>query len=133
MKDEQLKENYRCYATIRTEGIEIKGVLCKIFLPIKKTQPVLIHFIPTEEQLRQMEQVWKFSVECEFYSSPDHLTKIYADKVYTHHSSTAYWQPDIADRIVVAQPEGLRIDTLRNVGGELLGTKSHGRYWLPNQ
>jgi hypothetical protein len=130
VKDEQLKENYRCYATIRTEGIEIKGVLCKIFLPIKITEPVLIHFLPTEEQLRQMERVWKFSVECEFYSSPDHLTKIYAAKVYTHHSSTEFWQPDIAVRIVVAQPEGLTIDTLRNVGGESLGTESHGRYWL---
>lgn len=130
MKGEQNKESYRCYATVSTDEIVIKEVLCKIFLPIKIEEPVFIHFHPTEEQLRMIERVWKFSMECDFYSSPDHPTKIYADKVYTHHSSTQYWQPDISERIVVARPEGLRIEIKRNVGDEVPLTNSHGRYWL---
>jgi len=130
LDNEQNKERYRCRATVRAGEIEIKDVLCKIFLPVKTTEPVLVHFHPSEVQLLKMEGLWKFSMECEFLSSPDHLTKIYADKVYTHRSSTEFWQPDIAERIVVAQPEGLRIDTLRNVGDDLPITNSHGRYWL---
>jgi hypothetical protein len=77
-----------------------------------------------------MEGVWKFSMECEFYPSPDHLTKIYADKVYTRRSSTQFWHPDISERIVIARPEGLRIETQRNVGDEPPLENSHGRYWL---
>jgi len=130
MKDGQNKERYRCLATVSADGIEIKEVLCKIFLPVKITESVLIQFLPTTEQLRQMESMWKFSVECEFYSSPDQLTKIHAGKVYQHRSSTEFWQPDISERVVVAKPEGLRIETLRKVSGEPPLTNSHGRYWL---
>lgn len=129
-KDDQNKENYRCHATISADGIEIKEVLCKIYLPDKVINPVLLHFHPTSDQLRQLEQLWKFSVQCIFLLSPDHQMKIYASKVYAQHSSTQFWQPHISESVVAAEPEDLRIETLRKVSGESPLAKSHGRYWL---
>jgi hypothetical protein len=50
-------------------GVLVDNVRCKLLLPIKTTGDIRLRFYPTNEQQRQLQNMWEFSVEGEIKDS----------------------------------------------------------------
>lgn len=136
------KEQYRVFATIEVLGSEqediseehVEQVLCKVFLPFRKTEKPLLHFIPTDEQERHLQSPALFKVHAELTQPNGELTVISADQVQiTHHTGTG-WGPDLNEHLLIGAPWGLKIEHIREPSSFYSAPRTTGSFWIsPNK
>ena len=121
------------------DNSSVENVLCKVYLPVKVTDSILLAFHPTEEQYRIFDcgNFWRFAVESieevpEHYV-PHHTTNITAQNVYLTHLSNTHWGFKVSESRMIAEPIDLKIERFRSPDG-VDTPKTFGRFWLtPNK
>ena len=88
---EDKKEDYQLFVTIETGKIRQEKVRCKVYLPERLTDPIALHFFPTEDQVPYLRNAFEFSIQGEIENLSGVVeTRIQAQKVYSIKlSSTA--------------------------------------------
>lgn len=111
----------------------IDGVRCKMYLPRKIADPILLVFHLTKDQYLVFDKtnLWKFSIEGE-YDVPNHKTRFSAQNVYRASLSATYWSPDTIEALCVAEPIDLKREHFRSPDLSQPTPKTHGRFWLSN-
>ncbi len=128
---EQRKENHRLFLTIQSDKIRVEGVLCRVYLPLKLTDPINLLFSPTDEQMKLLENIFEFSITGEVKGfSGEVEVRIQSNKAYTHHSSSKYWGIDIKDNVITAVPEDLKLTKFRRKRDEGSVHKIIGSFWI---
>lgn len=133
------KEKYHLYATISIEESEpegIKGrvvenVLCKVFLPERKVDAPVLHFLPaTREQDERLSVPALFSVRAELTQPDGSLEIITANKVHiTSHKRTA-WGPGLTEYVLVGEPWELKVEHVRGALTYYKEPRTRGSFWL---
>lgn len=131
MKEMRQKEDYRIITTIKSNKSIIDGVLCKVFLPKRLTEPVELYFYPDEEQRHKLEKMFEFSITGEVKGFSGELeSRIQADKVYFKTGSTTYWGQGIAESIFTGDPIDLKVIDFLQRDDKALVQKIMGSLWL---
>lgn len=133
------KEKYRLYATISVEGSEPEGiearvvekVPCKVFLPDRKVDAPVLHFLPaTREQNDKLSVPALFSVRAELRQPDGSLDIITANKVHlTSHKRTA-WGPDLTEYMLIGEPWDLKVEHVREPLTYYGEPRTRGAFWI---
>lgn len=136
------KEHHRLFATIKikpfsindAEAQTIENVLCKVFLPFKKTDKPLLHFLPTDEQELQLQDAAVFGLEAEVVQPNGDHTVVTANQVYIVSHTSDPWGPGQTEHVLIGEPWDLKIQHIRPPGDSEPEPKVSGSFWLsPNQ
>ena len=128
------KEDYLFRATIVSDGFKVEGLRCKVFLPLRFSDPILLYFHLDEDQamiLRGNRNLWKFSLRGEL-GWPSHKTLIEADNVFTRRISSKAWG-DVTDSILIAEPMDLKTIALRDHDSSDHPCKTTGKFWVDRE
>ncbi len=125
------KEDYQLEATITGEDeIKIEKLRCKVFLPEKPKDRVLIILLPSSEQAlfieRAFNKFWKFSILAERKELDETLLRISADNVYSLGMTSKAYGINLLESIWEAEPTDLRIEHILN--REISPTEC--RFWI---
>ncbi len=107
MESQNSKEDYLLQVCIKAGDLQIENVRCKVYLPSKLTDQILMYFHLNQEQGRLFGDlnVWRFSIQ----GQVNEQVKIIADKVYSQHLTNQYWGPGISEHILIAKPVDLKV------------------------
>lgn len=127
------REDHRLRVTIQSERTRIENVRCKVYLPTRLMDPILLTFYPTEEQY-DLFHVFQGTVRGEVKGSSGSAgTRILANNVYfleKHHSPIfADWVLD-EEAFVVGKPTDLRITRPRIDQDSASPKGVTGSFWL---
>lgn len=122
--------DYKLRVTIRTDGIKVSHVSCKVYLPKAKTDPVVLVFSPTRQQANLLVPVFECSIEGHLRDLAGVRTHIRATKVYLHGPSTKYWGRAQWEVRLEGAPTDLSV--VRSYPGQAteLKNKVVGTFWL---
>jgi hypothetical protein len=134
MKDSK-KEDYLFEATISTDTLQIDNVRCKLYLPVRLTDPLSLTFHLSDEQERVLRNklVWKFSLQGELKQADNCGTKINAENVFTSEINSTLCGPELWESLLIAKLEDLEITNYWSSRVDKNAQKISGRFWLtPN-
>lgn len=133
------KEKYRLYATISVEGSEPEGIEarvvdkipCKVFLPDRKVDAPVLHFLPTTRELDEKLRVPAlFSVRGELTQPDGSLEIITANKVHiTSHKRTA-WGSGLTEYVLIGEPWDLKVEHVREPQTYHEEPRTNGSFWI---
>jgi len=111
------KEDYFFNATLSWEGEEIeKNLKCRVYLPVKLTDPIELYFFPSEEQARKLNKylLWQYSVNGAITGpAGEVMVQFWAKEVFaTKGVQMSYYGHHFADAKMVGHPIYLTITTL---------------------
>jgi len=119
------------YSTIKAGELIIENILCRMYLPLKLTDSIELHFQPNDEQSKILWNApfWKFSVEGEIKGYENRTeTKITANEVWSSGSTENSHGFGLSETIMTAQPIDLRItDFLHGFSPK---EKAKGKFWI---
>jgi hypothetical protein len=125
------EEDFRLYTTVGVDGFDVERVLCKVYLPIKHTDRIRLHFYPTNEQAEQMRH-WKFSVRGEVKEPSGEVgARIRAKNVYQQSQNTKLWGEDLTEIMVFAEASDFEVT--RFWAGQPKPdseSETEGKFWL---
>ncbi|HXD30137.1 MAG TPA: hypothetical protein VN643_03415 [Pyrinomonadaceae bacterium] len=132
------KERHRVFATIKVESSTVdhitartvERVLCKVFLPFRKTDKPLLYFLPTDEQELQLQQTPVFRMEAEVVQPNGTHTVITANQVHIVSHTGYPWGPGQTEHILIGEPWDLKIEHIRPPGTYHPDPRSAGCFWL---
>jgi len=128
---EDKKETYQLFVTIETGKIREEKVRCKVYLPERLIDPIVLHFFPTEDQVPNLRNVFEFSIRGEIENfSGAVATSIEAEKVYSIKLSSAHWGPEITENILIGEPTDLKVMHFLSHDVSDSSQKITGRFWL---
>jgi hypothetical protein len=125
------EEDFRLYATVGVEGFDVERVLCKVYLPVKHTDRIKLHFYPTKEQAEQM-RYWKFSVRGEVIGHSGEVSaRLYARKAYQQRQDTKLWSGNLIETVAFAEASDFEVTRLL-AGQPKPDSESEveGKFWL---
>jgi hypothetical protein len=132
---ESKKADTTFYSTIDINGSVIKNVLCRLYLPIKITNPIELHFSPSENQANIIRDLpfWKFSMKGKVVNRNRKTEKtIVANIVYSNELKTKFHSHNLTEPYFIGEPADLTITHHVNH----LPSDNHkidGRFWItPN-
>lgn len=125
------EEDFRLYTTVGVNGTDVERVLCKVYLPIKHTDRIKLHFYPTVEQAEQMRH-WKFSVRGDVKGhSGDVVARIRAKNVYQERQETKPWSEDLSETIAYAEASDFELTRYWAVKPKPdIESEIEGKFWL---
>ena len=111
------REDYFFNATLSWEGEEIeKNLKCRVYLPIKLTDPIELYFFPTEEQAKKLNGylLWQYSVDGAITGpAGEVMTQFWSKEVFASKGvQVSYYGHDFADAKMVGYPVYLTITRL---------------------
>ena len=133
------KEDYLFNARLSWEGVEIeKDLKCRVYLPVKLTDPIELHFFPTEEQTKKLTGyvLWQYGVDGVITAqSGEVMMQFLAKEVFANKGvQTSYYGKDFAEAKMVGYPVYFTITHL--VSGSVAEgdpASSEVRFWItPN-
>jgi len=128
---EDKKEDYQLFVTIESGKIRQEKVRCKVYLPERLTDPIELQFLPTEDQVPYLRNVFEFSIQGEIKNlSGTVATRIQAQKVYSIRLTSTAWGSEIAENLLIGKPTDLQVIHFlpRTVSDS--SNKITGRFWL---
>jgi hypothetical protein len=133
------KEDYVFNATLSWEGEEIeKDLKCRLYLPIKLTDPIELYFFPTEEQARKLNGylLWQYSVDGAITGpAGEVMMQFWAKEVFANKGvQVSYYGNHFADAEMVGYPVYLTITThILGAVAEPEPISAEVRFWVtPN-
>ena len=128
---ENRKEDYQLFVTIKTNKFREEKVRCKVYLPERLTDPITLHFFPTEDQVPHLRNVFEFSMQGEIEDfSGAVATTIQAEKVYSIKLSSTDWGPEITGHLLIGEPTDLQVIHFLSRDASNSFHKITGRFWL---
>ncbi|MGA2517226.1 MAG: hypothetical protein ABSG44_11830 [Thermodesulfobacteriota bacterium] len=128
---ENRKEDYQLFVTLENDKIREGKVRCKVYLPKKLTDPIALHFFPTENQVPHLRNVFEFSLQGDIESLSGVLdTSIQAQKVYSTGFSSTAWGPEITEHLLTAEPADLQVIHFLSPDASNFTHKQTGSFWL---
>jgi hypothetical protein len=132
------KEQHRVFATIKigpfpvadVEAQTVENVLCKVFLPFKKTDKPLLHFLPTDEQELPLQEIAVFRIQAEVVQPNGDHTVITANQVHIVSHTSNPWGPAQTEHVLIGEPWDLKIQHIRPPGDSEPEPKIAGSFWL---
>lgn len=128
------KPEFAFYAKIRSEQVALDDVLCRLFIPIKLTDAIEMHFVPTDLQTNLLfdSPIWRFSVQGEL-KDPAGKTfiTVLSDDVLSSGLTTSWYGGDVTESLMIGSPIDLTITQLFHPNS----TKGRvqGEFWItPN-
>lgn len=133
------KADFVFNATILFDGVEIEtGLLCRVYLPVKLSEPLELQFSPTEEQAKKLRGyiLWQYSVTGETKAfTGEVMVRFAAKEVFANKGvQTAYFGKDVSESKMVGNPIDFTITHLLNeeiTEGKPISTDAN--FWItPN-
>jgi hypothetical protein len=118
-------------ATLRRGPVQVEGVPCKIYLPTRVTDRLLLLFIPGRDQAKQIESLLPvFSLFAEVPDATGSVAvKIKADEVWTDKITSRHWGPELVDTHFYGKPMSVLIS--ERISEDSEATKHvRGRFWI---
>jgi hypothetical protein len=126
-----MKENYQLFVTIETGKIRQEKVRCKVYLPERLTNPIALHFFPTEDQVPYLRHAFEFSIRGDIENLSGALdTRIQAQKVYSTGFSSTDWGPEITEHLLIGEPADLQVIHFLSHDASNFPHKQTGNFWL---
>lgn len=133
------KEDYLINARLSWEGVEIeKDLKCRVYLPIKLTDPIELHFFPTEQQAKKLTGyvLWQYAVDGVITAqSGEVMMQFSASEVFANRGvGISYYGKDFAEAKMVGYPVYFTITHLVNgTRTQSEPASSEVRFWItPN-
>lgn len=133
------KEDYVFNARLSWEGVEIeKDLKCRVYLPIKLTDAIELHFFPTEEQATKLRGylLWQYAVDGVITAqSGEVMMHFSAKEVFANKGvQTSYFGKDFAEAKMVGYPVYFTIThVVSGTAAESDPVSSKVRFWItPN-
>jgi hypothetical protein len=130
------KEDFVFNAKIMLDSVEVeKDVLCRVYLPVKVTDSLELHFYPTLEQVKRLTEpyfLWQYSVTGEIndFSGEDTM-KFSAREVLSTGVTTEFHGPDISESKMIGKPVDLTITHYLNGKNDAQNQrKVTGNFWI---
>jgi len=134
----QRKEDFVFQATIAFDGVEIeKNLKCRVYLPVKLTDPLEIQFFPTEDQAKKLTGyiLWQYSLTGEIRSFSDEVIVKFAAKevIATKGVQASYHGKDVREYKMVGNPTDFTITHLLSGHDGDAKSPSEVSFWItPN-
>jgi len=128
---EDKKEDYQLFVTMETGKIRQEKVRCKVYLPERLTDPIALHFFPTEDQVPYLRRAFEFSIRGEIENLSGAIdTRIQAQKVYSIKLSSTHWGPEITESVLIGEPMDLQVIHFLSHDERSSSSKIAGWFWL---
>lgn len=122
--------DYNLRVRIQGDGLDVRRVPCRVYLPERAPGRVVLRFSPNRRQAQQLVPIFECAVEGASTDLAGVRTQVQARRVYLQGLVSTHWGAQIEETTLEGEPTDLkvmqgfptRIDTLRG--------KTAGSFWL---
>lgn len=123
------KEDHLVKATLIVDGVEINGVPCKVYLPERIEEKPYLIFKPSKDDTNKIMASHMGSLQASVlgFNKEKELT-IESPEVYFLEASTKYWDHDISDVSIPAEPQDFHV--IRHITSDDSPEKTQIVVWI---